>query len=211
VTEWSARHGVGARAGNRDRSAPPTPSIFPPCRPYRGVFFTAQFSKEELFLAVVEEASARAAAAAAVPAEAPVRERLRATLAAFCAWAGAHEAFARVLVRAEGALRRQPLSDLPAEQLALAIAGLTDLALAQHWSTGGNEPTLEQIPELVLRVVLVGRSPTTGRRSARAGRSRSASAIERHVARVDVGFAADCRPEHMCANGTCRLTGAGDR
>jgi hypothetical protein len=48
---------------------------------------------------VVEEASAQAADAAAVPGAAPARQRLRAVLAAFCDWAGAHEAFARVLVR----------------------------------------------------------------------------------------------------------------
>jgi AcrR family transcriptional regulator len=171
----------------------------------KGTVYNYFDSKEELFLAVVEEASARAAAAAAVSAEAPARQRLRATLAAFCAWARAHEAFARVLVReclmgtptlharvisaeapftdeltailADGARRRQLRADLPAEQLALAIAGLTDLALAQHWSSGGNEPPLEEIPELVLRVVLDGRphraSPTIGRRSSQAERSRT--------------------------------------
>jgi AcrR family transcriptional regulator len=171
----------------------------------KGTVYNYFASKEELFLAVVEEASAQAASAATVPADAPARERLRATLAAFCAWASGHEAFARVLVReclmgtptlharvidaeapfteeltailAEGARRRQLRSDLPAEQLALAIAGLTDLALAQHWTSGGSEPTLEEIPELVLRVVLDGRShktvPPTGGRSAKPPRRRT--------------------------------------
>jgi AcrR family transcriptional regulator len=171
----------------------------------KGTVYNYFASKEELFLAVVEEASARAAASAAVPAGASARERLRATLAAFCTWASEHEPFARVLVReclmgtptlhvrvinaeapfideltailAEGARRRQLRSDLPAEQLALAIAGLTDLALAQHWTTGDSEPPLEEIPELVLRVVLDGRahrtSPTSGRRPARAERART--------------------------------------
>jgi AcrR family transcriptional regulator len=170
----------------------------------KGTVYNYFASKEDLFLAVVEEASAQAAAAAAAAPEAPARERLRATLAAFCAWASEHEAFARVLVReclmgtptlharvinaeapftdeltailAEGARRRQLRTDLPAEQLALAIAGLTDLALAQHWTTGGSEPTLEEIPELVLRVVLDGQSQrtssATGRRSSQAERSR---------------------------------------
>jgi AcrR family transcriptional regulator len=140
---------------------------------------------EELFLAVVEEASGRAAAAAAAPPEAPARERLRVAIAAFCAWADTHAAFARVLVReclmgtptlharvidaeapltdalraalADGARLGQLRADLPPDRLALAIAGLTDLALARHWSSGGKEPRLVEIPELVLRVVLDGR------------------------------------------------------
>lgn len=168
----------------------------------KGTIYNYFASKEDLFLAVVDEASAQATGAAVVPANAPARERLQATLAAFCAWAGAHDAFARVLVReclmgtpalharvikaeapitdalaaalADGALRRQLRTDLPAEQLALALAGLTDLALAQHWASGGTEPTIEEIPELVLRVVLDGRSrrsPTaTVRRSSQAKR-----------------------------------------
>jgi hypothetical protein len=40
------------------------------------------------------EASAQAAAAAAAPAATPARQRLRALLAAFCNWAGAHDAIA---------------------------------------------------------------------------------------------------------------------
>jgi AcrR family transcriptional regulator len=167
----------------------------------KGTVYNYFASKEELFLAVVEEASTQATAAAEVPESAPARERLRAILAAFCAWAGAHDAFARVLVReclmgtpalharviqaeapitdalaaavADGARRKQLRTDLPAEQLALAIAGLTDLALAQHWASGGTEPRLEEIPELVLRVVLDGRpqrtSATSGRRRRKPG------------------------------------------
>jgi AcrR family transcriptional regulator len=169
----------------------------------KGTIYNYFASKEELFLAVVEEASTQVAGAAAVPAEAPARERLRATLAGFCAWADAHDAFARVLVReclmgtpalharviqaeapvtdaltaalADGVRRGQLRRDVPVEQLALAIAGLTDLALAQHWASGGTAPTLEEIPELVLRVVLDGRSrrgsATTGPRSSQAKRS----------------------------------------
>src|SRR5262245_3029959 len=164
----------------------------------KGTVYNYFASKEELFLAVVEEASAQAAAAAAAATATQARQRLRAVLAAFCAWAGANDASARVLVReclmgtpslharvveaeaplikelsaalAEGARRQQLRADLPPEQLAPAIAGLTDLALAQHWASGGTEPTLDQIPELVLRVVLDGRppkstSPTTRRQA----------------------------------------------
>jgi AcrR family transcriptional regulator len=163
----------------------------------KGTIYNYFASKEELFLVVVEEASTQAAAAASAPRTAPVRQRLRAVLAAFCDWAGAHDAFARVLVREclmgtpalharvinaeapftgeltaileEGARRRQLRSDLAAEQLALAIAGLTDLALAQHWASGGTDPRREEIPELVLRIVLDGRphrsSPSAHERS----------------------------------------------
>jgi AcrR family transcriptional regulator len=151
----------------------------------KGTIYNYFASKEELFLAVVEEASGRAAAAAAAPPEEPARERLRVAIAAFCAWADTHEAFARVLVRecltgtptlharvidaeapltdalqtalADGARLGQLRTDLPPDRLALAIAGLTDLALARHWSSGGKEPRLAEIPELVLRVVLDGR------------------------------------------------------
>lgn len=163
----------------------------------KGTIYNYFASKEELFLAVVEEASAQAAAAASVPASASVRQRLRAVLAGFCDWAGAHDALARVLVREclmgtpalharvinaeapftgeltaileEGVRRRQLRSDLPAERLALAIAGLTDLALAQHWASGGTDPRRDEIPELVLRIVLDGRphraNPSAAERS----------------------------------------------
>jgi hypothetical protein len=37
----------------------------------------------------------------------------------------------------------------------LALAGLADLALAQHWATdGAGGPTLEQIPERVVQALL---------------------------------------------------------
>ena len=65
----------------------------------KGTIYNYFASKEELFLAVVEEACAQATASASAPPQASARERLRATLAAFCAWAGANEGFARVLVR----------------------------------------------------------------------------------------------------------------
>ena len=44
---------------------------------------------------------------------------------------------------------------MPTELLALAIAGLTDLALAQHWASDGTKPSLPEIPALVL-TLLVG-------------------------------------------------------
>lgn len=153
----------------------------------KGTIYNYFSSKEELFLAVVEEASAQATGSAPAPADASAKERLRLTLVGFCAWARDHDAFARVLVREclmgtpglyprviiaeaplvhqlgtilrEGALAGELRDDLPAELLASALAGLADLALVQHWATDGAYPTLEQIPELVLRLLL---EPTRG-------------------------------------------------
>ncbi len=155
----------------------------------KGTIYNYFASKEELFLAVVEEACAQATASASGPPQASARERLRATLAAFCAWAGANEGFARVLVREclmgtpelharmagaeepllteleailrDGAARGELRDDLPPELLALALSGLTDLALAQHWASDGTNPVLDQIPELVLGLLLGARPPAT--------------------------------------------------
>jgi AcrR family transcriptional regulator len=153
----------------------------------KGTVYNYFASKQELFLAVVQEACARATASASPPPQASATERLRATLAAFCAWAGANEGFARVLVReclmgtpelqARMAAAEQPLlaeleailragsargevrDDVPHGLLALALAGLTDLALAQHWASDGTNPALDQIPELVLGLLLGARPP----------------------------------------------------
>ena len=154
----------------------------------KGTVYNYFGSKEELFLAVVEEACARAAEAGA-PAEASTRERLRATLGAFVGWAREHEAFAQVLVReclmgtpelyprviaaeapyvneltailALGVARGEVRRDIPAESLALALAGLADLALVRCWASGGTIPRLEEIPELVVSLFLDGAGPRT--------------------------------------------------
>ena len=148
----------------------------------KGTIYNYFPSKEELFLAVVGEASAQAGSSSPARHDAPARERLRATLAGFCGWAGRHDALARVLVREclmgtpglypkvigaeapltgelaaavrDGAGRGELRDDVPAEVLALAIAGLTDLALAQHWASAGTRPGLVEIPELVLTLLL---------------------------------------------------------
>jgi|SRR5215472_901871 len=148
----------------------------------KGTIYNYFPSKDELFLAVVEHAFTEAAADGQAPAGAPATERLTAILAGFCDWAGQHGALARVLVReclmgtpgmyprvieaewpltaeleaiigrgiGDGEIR----ADLPADLLALAIAGLTDLALTQHWASGGTRPALADIPGLVLALLL---------------------------------------------------------
>jgi AcrR family transcriptional regulator len=148
----------------------------------KGTIYNYFPSKEELFLAVVEEASAQATASGSAPAHAPARERLAAILAGFCAWAGNNAPLARVLVREclmgtpglyprvigaeaplvdeleaiirKGAADRELREDVSADLVALAIAGLTDLALVQHWATDGTTPTLQEIPNLVLSLLL---------------------------------------------------------
>src|SRR5215207_881753 len=152
----------------------------------KGTIYNYFPSKEDLFLAVVEEAVAQATAAGSAPTEAPAWERLAATLAGFCAWAGQHDPFARVLVREclmgtpglyprvieaeaplvgelaailrQGTARGELRDDVPAELLARAIAGLTDLALVEHWASDDSTPRLEAIPELVLTLLLGPRS-----------------------------------------------------
>jgi hypothetical protein len=44
------------------------------------------------------------------------------------------------------------------ETIARALAGLTDLALVQYWASEGAEPTIEQIPDLVLPLGPEGRA-----------------------------------------------------
>ena len=148
----------------------------------KGTIYNYFPSKEELFLAVVEHALAQAAATSPAPPGAPAWERLTAALAGFCGWAGEQDALARVLVReclmgtpglyprvigaewpltaeleaiiAEGMRDGDFRRDVPADLLALAAAGLTDLALAQHWASGGTKPSLAGIPALVLTLLL---------------------------------------------------------
>jgi hypothetical protein len=51
---------------------------------------------------------------------------------------------------------------VPAEVLALAIAELADLAMAQRWASGDARLALQEIPELVL-TLLLGTRPDAGR------------------------------------------------
>lgn len=151
----------------------------------KGTVYNYFASKRELFLAVVEEACARAAEGArSVAADALTAERLRAVLASDVEWVRRDETFARVLVRealsadprfyseilaaaapfvervaevlADGAERGEVRADIPVEQLALVFTGLGELMLIQHWGSGGAWPALEAIPELVTRLFLEG-------------------------------------------------------
>ena len=158
----------------------------------KGTVYNYFPSKEELFLAVVGEASARATAAVG-PADpdAPAWDKLHVTLGKFCTWVQENEPLARVLVReclmgtpglyprvigaeaplvgeltallAEGADRGEVRADLPPETLALAIAGMADLCLVYHWATNGATPTLAEIPDLVLRLSLGAPATTVER------------------------------------------------
>ena len=107
----------------------------------KGTVYNYFGSKEELFLAVVEEACARAADAGA-PAEAPYVDELTAILTV-------------------GAERGEVRRDTPAETLALALAGLADLALVRCWASGASTPRLDEIPELVVSLFLDGAGPRT--------------------------------------------------
>src|SRR5260370_23731914 len=86
----------------------------------KGTIYNYFPSKEELFLAVVQEASAQAAASGPAPPQAPARERLAATPAGVCAWARQHDAFAPVVVP-EGLMG----TPRPYPQVILAEAPLT--------------------------------------------------------------------------------------
>jgi TetR/AcrR family transcriptional regulator, cholesterol catabolism regulator len=148
----------------------------------KGTIYNYFASKEDLFLAVVQSASKEAAARSLTPQDAPARARLRASLEGFCSWARDEDALARVFVReclmgtpglysqviqaeaplveqleaivVEGVDREELRRDVPPRDLAHCIAGLTDLALVQHWASGGVRPSIEDIPDLVLTLLL---------------------------------------------------------
>ncbi len=170
----------------------------------KGTVYNYFSSKEELFFAVVTESCERAAAGArAVRRDAPTVQRLRALVESDVGWAREHEAFARVLVRqalsgdprfhprvleaaapflsavvdvlADGADRGEIRDDVPAVQLALIFTGLGELALVQHWGSGGAWPALAEIPDLVVRLFMEGAAP------------RAASAAQVATAREESG------------------------
>jgi hypothetical protein len=70
-----------------------------------------------------------------------------------------HDGQCRIHPNDDSKLANSPSTSLlcPADLLALAVAGLTDLALAQHWASGGTRPTVAEIPALVLTVLVAPR------------------------------------------------------
>ena len=100
-----------------------------------GTIYNYFSSKEELLLAVVEEACARAIASAPARPVASARERLRATLATCSAWANADQGFALVLVRE-------------------CLVGGPEV---------GSNPALDEIPEPLLRSLPGARLPAESR------------------------------------------------
>lgn len=158
----------------------------------KGTVYNYFASKEELFLAVVGHSCTLAAAgAAAVPAHAPTARRLHALISSDVRWATEHEPFARVLVRqvlagdprfhesvlaatepylsavaavlADGVARGEIRGDVPVAELALVFAGLGELAMVQHWGSGGAWPALAEIPDFVVRMFLEGAATATTR------------------------------------------------
>jgi AcrR family transcriptional regulator len=151
----------------------------------KGTVYNYFASKQALFLAVVEAASARAAEGAeTVPADASTEERLRALLVSDVEWVRRDQDFARVLVRealsadprfypdiiaaaapfvekvvevlADGVARGEVRRDVPLEHLAVVFTGLGELLLIQHWGSAGAWPALDDIPHLVTRLFLDG-------------------------------------------------------
>ncbi len=153
----------------------------------KGTVYNYFPSKEALFFAVVREACARAVEESDDDPAAHVRERLHALLVSDMRWVERHPAFARVFVRValsgdpaltapllesaapflerieailrDGMARGHVRGDLPLAELALWFVGLDDLALVQHFASGGTRPSLEAIPDLVLRQFLDGAAP----------------------------------------------------
>jgi AcrR family transcriptional regulator len=152
----------------------------------KGTIYNYFPSKRDLFLAVVEAASAQAAAGGeeALDGDAPMADRLRAILKSDVEWVREHEDFARVLVRealagdprhqagivaaaapfvervreiiAAGIERGEIRAELDVGQLALLFSGLCELAASLHWGAGGGWPRLDEIPELVTGLFLDG-------------------------------------------------------
>src|SRR6266566_4590804 len=117
----------------------------------KGTIYNYFASKEELFLAVVQDALARVL----------VRECLMGTLGLYPRVILAEAPLVGELetILRDAARRGELRDDVPAEVLALAIAGLADLAMVEHWASNGARPALEEIPEMVLTLLLGTRSP----------------------------------------------------
>lgn len=162
----------------------------------KGTVYNYFPSKQALFAEVIREGCARAVAEAEDTPDGPTRARLRALLVSDMRWVRRHPAFARILLREalsgdparapavleaaapflrrteqvlrEGVKRGEVRRDVPVGELALWFVGLDDLAVSQHFASNGAWPTLDFIPDLVIRQFLEGASargrPVSGRR-----------------------------------------------
>jgi AcrR family transcriptional regulator len=160
----------------------------------KGTVYNYFDSKEDLFLAVIEEATERAAAGAtAASLGASTRERLWMTLDSDVKWVIEDEPFAQVLIREalaadprlhprivaaaapflskvegilrEGVERGEIREDVPAARLALVFTGLGEFLLLLHWGSEGAWPRLEEIPDLGVRLFLEGAGSGDERRT----------------------------------------------
>jgi TetR/AcrR family transcriptional regulator len=162
----------------------------------KGTVYGHFASKEALFLAVMREASELAVHGAEMASpSAPTKERLMAVLASDMKWVRENEPFARVLTREslsadpklfsllieaagpyfskvveilqDGVRRKEVRADVPPAHLAFFFVGMEEVALAQHWGSGGAWPVLEEIPHLVIRQFLEGAASSGTRRKGR--------------------------------------------
>jgi AcrR family transcriptional regulator len=151
----------------------------------KGTLYNYFSSKNDLFAAVIEEASQQALRRCeSAEMGATVRDRLHALAAADVAVLRENEGFAKVLVREAMSFRPDayplivghlaPLvakvvevleagvhegkirDDRPRPELALLFIGLLSLMYVQHWGSGGMWPALDDLPDLVVTTFLDG-------------------------------------------------------
>lgn len=151
----------------------------------KGTVYNYFSSKEELFGEVLAAACRRAAAGYATsPKESSVRSRLEALAAADVAVLRADEPFMKVLVReamsfrpatypiivehlapfvevvgdvlASGVGSGEVRSDRSPAELALLFVGTLTMLYVHHWGSGGEWPTLDELPGLAVTTFLDG-------------------------------------------------------
>lgn len=174
AAEAFAEHGVeGARIGDISLAAGLA----------RGTVYNYFDNKQDLMLAIIEYFADRATANAPGLTDEPIADQLRRILEVDIAWVREHEPFAKLFLRElvnltpdlyarvlaatmpfpqrlarvveEGVRRGEIRTDLSPQQLALTLSGLKEMALLQHWGTGG-WPTYDDIPALITDLFLNG-------------------------------------------------------
>ncbi len=153
----------------------------------KGTVYNYFPSKEALFGAVIEEAARRAAERyREVEPTGSTRDRLLALARADVAVLREHEPFVKVLVLealrfhpdryaavthhlgpylaevsavlARGAARGEVRADVPVDRLALVFVGTLALLYGQRWGSGGQWPTLDEVPDLAVTIFFDGAS-----------------------------------------------------